>query len=392
MSFIEINNKVLSSVKKDNYAGYDPFDLLNSKLIKYLRLNQFEYIRLILLQIGKRSPVNFRRLIGVPKLRNPKGVALFILGMIEDFKRTSNKSYLHEANSLAEWLLSQRSDQTLWKYSCWGYHFDWQARAFFVPKGKPNIITTCYVARALYELGGVLNKDEYIEVAMDSASFIYNTLLVKLDEKIFIAYIPGELTFVHNASLWGAAWLAEAGRYLDNEEYKSTSLKVARQSARCQNPDGSWPYGELHHHKFIDGFHTGYNLEALDSIRRSLNTDEFDMSIAKGMSYYKNIFFLNDGSAKYYNDNLYPLDMHSFSQAIVTLLKVDTCKENLLLAEKVAHSAIDTMYSSQDNRFIYQKYKWYTNKINYIRWTQAWSYYGLSYFNNYISQYENKED
>ncbi|MDZ7902882.1 MAG: hypothetical protein U5L01_10245 [Rheinheimera sp.] len=27
----------------------------------------------------------------------------------------------------------------------------------------------------------------------------------------FFAYIPGETAFVHNASLWGAAWVAFAG-------------------------------------------------------------------------------------------------------------------------------------------------------------------------------------
>ena len=74
--------------------------------------------------------------------------------------------------------------------------------------------------------------------------------------------------------------------------------------------------------QFIDGFHTGYNLEALDLIRRSLQTDEFDQAIKKGFSYYKANFFEPDGTAKYYNNNRYPLDMHSVAQAVLTLVKL----------------------------------------------------------------------
>jgi len=29
--------------------------------------------------------------------------------------------------------------------------------------------------------------------------------------------------------------------------------------------------------------------------------------------------------------------------------------------------------------FYYQKWKWYTNKIPYIRWSQAWMFYALAY-------------
>jgi hypothetical protein len=32
--------------------------------------------------------------------------------------------------------------------SSWGYNFDWQARAFYVPVGKQNIVTTVFAANA----------------------------------------------------------------------------------------------------------------------------------------------------------------------------------------------------------------------------------------------------
>ncbi len=114
----------------------------------------------------------------------------------------------------------------------------------------------------------------------------------------FFAYIPSETAFVHNASLWGAAWVGFVASVTENEEFKALALKVARQSISEQISDGSWVYGARHHHQFIDGFHTGYNLEALHILRTALNTPEFDSAIDKGLSFYKTHLFEQDGTAK----------------------------------------------------------------------------------------------
>ena len=388
MNFVSLNERILQPVQAMGYAGYDPFDSLNSGLIRNTLLGNSELLRLVWLQLNKRSPINLRPLLGVPKCRNPKGIGLFLLGMVEDFQRTGEQYYLDEATRLADWLLTQKSDQTVWHYPCWGYHFDWQARAFYVPKGKPNIITTCYVARALNNLGKLLGRSDYIEVALNSARFIHKHLLAEAGDRIFFAYIPGESAFVHNASLWGAAWVATAGTELGDSELVDAAVEVAHQSVKEQREDGSWVYGERHHHQFIDGFHTGYNLEALDVLRKALGINDFDESITHGMNYYRKTFFLEDGTAKYYHNNIYPLDMHSFSQAALTLLKVSGTETDVVLAQKIINRAVETMYLPNEHRFIYQKHRWYSNKINYIRWTQAWAYYGLAYYNCFMHEYE----
>ena len=133
----------------------------------------------------------------------------------------------------------------------------------------------------------------------------------------------------------------------------------------------------------LDGFHTGYNLEALRLLSDELQTDEFESAITKGLTYYKTHLFEQDGTAKYYNNNCYPLDMHSVSQAVFTLLKVGKTPDDFAMAEKVINRAIKTLYMPKKQRFIYQKNKYFTNKVNYIRWTQAWVYYSFAYFNHY---------
>jgi len=378
---VAISSAILTDTIKNDFAGQDPFDGLNSGLFSVFPTLKKGLFGLAWIQFHKRSIVNFRGLLGIPKKRNPKGIALFILGLLEEYKHKADKTHLTQAMALADWLLKQKSEPSKWQHACWGYHFDWNARAFFVPKGKPNVITSIYVAQALYALYEITLDERHKQAAFDVAHFIVNTLYTEFDGRKFFAYIPGETTFVHNASLWGAAWVAKVATLTNNDAYRELATKVARQSIKEQAADGSWVYGSRHHHQFIDGFHTGYNLEALDLLRKSLMTNEFDQAIDLGLAYYRRELIEEDGTAKYYNNNRYPLDMHCVSQAVLTLMKVSGTDSDKQLAAKVINRAIETLYIPKKQHFMYQKHKNISNNINYIRWTQAWVYYSFAVYN-----------
>lgn len=373
--------ELLVSARRADFAGYDPFDGLNSRFFDFMPALRKTAVGLVWIQLHKRSPINLRPLCLIPKKRNPKGVALFILGLLEDFRRTGDTAFLDEAVKLGDWLLTQCSDVCVWRHACWGYHFDWNARAFFVPKGKPNVITTIYVAQALLALGKRAKREDFTDAALDAANFIVKSLYTEVEGRQFFAYIPGETAFVHNASLWAAAWVAVVSRETENTAYADLALKVARQSVAEQGEDGSWVYGARHHHQFIDGFHTGYNLEALHLLQTALCTQEFDAAIDKGLEFYRSHFFDEDGAAKYYNDNRYPLDMHSVAQAVFTLLRVGCTAQDIAQVEKTLQWSLREMYLPAQKQFLYQKTPRFNNAINYIRWTQAWVYYALAFYN-----------
>lgn len=382
MDTLLLNARLLETQRAECFAGYDPFDFLNSKLLQATPFYRSKWLRLAWLQLGKRLPINLRPLLLVPKMRNPKGIGLVVSGLLEDHARTGDEAYLRGASDLGAWLIKNQSrDETSASHVCWGYHFDWQARAFYVPAGKPNVVTTFYVARALYMLGEVAHDVHLQEVALDAARFISTRLYTESGDRCFYAYIPGESTFVHNASLWGSAWCAFAGGKLGDASMIDQAMRVARQSVGEQRPDGSWFYGVRPHHQFIDGFHTGYNLEALCMIRDALGTDELDQCIRKGFDYYRRTFFTRDCAAKYYHNQMYPLDIHSLAQAVLTLLKVGGTVTDMQMCDKVVARAIESMYLPRRHRFIYQRTRWYINRINYSRWTQAWAYYSLAYYN-----------
>ncbi len=377
-----INQRLFNNLNTHDFAGYDIFDGLNSPILHKLSLYRFALIRLAWIQFFKRSPINFRPLAFVPKKRNCKGIALIILGLLEDYARTKQEHLLEKAIDLGNWLLENRCDPGQWQYSCWGYHFPWEARAFHVPVGKPNIITTCYVARALWAISAYLPDNQYELAANDAGRFIIERLYTEDNDRCFFAYIPDERAFVHNASLWGAAVVAETARRISDPQMAKVAYKVCMQSVKEQQPDGAWVYGGRGHHGFIDGFHTGYNLEALHIAKSALAVNDFDTAINNGMQYYRENFFHTDGTPKYYNNSTYPIDMHLVSQALLTLIKVGNSDTDKEITNRVIDWAIKNMYLENTGFFRCQITRWYKNNICYIRWTQAWAYYSIAYYLN----------
>jgi polysaccharide biosynthesis protein VpsJ len=386
LDFAEAAEALLEDAIASDYAGYDPFDGLNSILFQRSGLNRYPLVRLAWVQLFKRMPINFRPIVQVPKKRNPKGIALFVLGILEDYQRTSEPALLEKAIQLGDWLLEQRSNPAEWPHFAWGYHFDWQARAFFVPAGRPNVVTTWYVAKALLELTVVCGDDRYREAALSAGNFVAESLYTEADGARYFAYIPGERAFVHNASLWGAALVILLAKERGDERLLNLGLTVARESANMQAADGSWLYGTLPHHNFIDGFHTGFNLEALALITKHTGTKEFERGIELGLKYYRENLFEVDGAAKYYHNTRFPLDMHSVAQAVITFLRVSSVPSDSALAEKVMSWALRNMYIPSKKRFFYQINRFSKNPLNYTRWTQAWSYYALAMLNRHRAE------
>lgn len=377
-SFSAVHEQLLAKVQAQDFAGWDPFDGLNSCLFQSLGLHKFPLARLAWIQLFKRSPINLRPLTGVPPARNPKGIALFILARLEEYQRSAQPSALDEACQLADWLLGQRSDPAVWGDAAWGYHFDWEARAFHVPKGKPNIITTVYVTLALHALANVTGRTDYANAVSAAGRFIAEQMYAEGEAGPYFRYIPGENALVHNASLWGAALAGLAGVLAGREDYQQKARAAILTSLNAQEADGSWPYGKRGHHTFVDSFHTGFNLEALHRYRQWTGDRSVDEAISRGLNYYREHFFLSDGTPKYYNDRVYPIDMHCTAQAVLTLCRVSGTAEDKALAQRVLRWSCEQMRDTKTGLFYYQRDKWFTNRIPYVRWTQAWMLYALA--------------
>ncbi len=362
-------------VKKEKYQGWDLFDGLNSRLFKNSVFYRSALLRLAWIQFFKRFPFNCRRLAKVPKDYNAKGLALFASGLI-------HMGRLPEADALLKKLLTMTCNN--FEGKSWGYNFDWQARAFYVPVGKPNIVTSVFVANAFLDYYERVSKQSALRVAEQTCEFILTHLILhENDTTLCFGYIPSETARVHNANMLGAALLARVYSHTKNMDFLKKSRKAMAYSLAALTPDYAWPYGERRHHQFIDNFHTGFNLVALKSWTDNTGEKHWEKHLLNAYQYFLDNFWLDDGTPRYYHNSLYPIDIHCSAQGIVTCIKLSEYDgRSLCSADKIAAWAILHM---QDKKgfFYYQKTKFYTTKTSYIRWAQAWMFYALSLLLNY---------
>jgi len=72
-------SKLVNYCENESFKGYDPFDGLNSQIFtKWPILKRSELLQLAWIQFFKRSPLNFRKIAGIRKEYNPKGLGLFL--------------------------------------------------------------------------------------------------------------------------------------------------------------------------------------------------------------------------------------------------------------------------------------------------------------------------
>src|SRR5665213_1115843 len=142
--------------EKERFKGWDPYDGLNSRVfqsIPFIPKNRLA--RLFWIQFFKRSPVNLRKIAGVEKEYNSKGLGLFLASYCNLYAVESRHEYLEKIRLFSNELLEIQNKN--YSGSCWGYNFDWQARAFFQPKNTPTVVATVFIASALldaYEITG----------------------------------------------------------------------------------------------------------------------------------------------------------------------------------------------------------------------------------------------
>ena len=371
--------KLKAYCEAQDFKGWDPYDGLNSWMIQKTLLGKSRFFRLAWIQLFKRNPLNLRTVVGVKKDYNPKGLGLFLTGYCNLYKVEQKKEYLNKINTLADEIVKLKTNG--YSGACWGYNFDWQARAFFQPKYTPTVVATAFIGEALLEAYEITKNQVFLDTAISTADFVLKDLNKSYDDdKDFtLSYSPLDQTQVYNAGLLGAKLLCLIYNHTNNRNLLDQAKKIVSYVCKKQNVDGSWAYGTLPFHQWIDNFHTGYNLECIKVYQNISKDTSYEKNIQIGMAYYLNTFFTIDGKSKYYNNKTYPIDIHAPAQLVVTLSKYGNLKEQKALVDKVLNWTINNMQSPK-GFFYYQKNEHNTSRIPYIRWAQAWMFYAFSYY------------
>ena len=364
-------------VEQHDYSGFEPFDILNSPRLRGRWARRWP-LAIALIQAGKRfGGLRLRRLLQVPESKNPKALGL-CLSSYCDLARCGQDTRGVAAYLKSELKRLRSPDEAEY---CWGYDWDFVSRAGRMPAFSPNCIATCFCAHALLDLAEVFADAEAWDMAQSAGRFLITRLNRPVDtpEYLCLSYTPQDQLKVYNASAHSGALIARLAR--NDSGHRQNVRRIMSYLVAGQQPNGAWYYGPAAVHRWIDSFHTAYNLGALLTYRRTAHDASFDHAIQRGYQYYVRNFFRADGAPKYFPNSDYPVDIHSCSQAILTFCDFAELDEVALdLALKVTRWTLEHMYGS-DGTFFFQAHRLWTNRTPYMRWGQSWMLHALARFN-----------
>jgi rhamnogalacturonyl hydrolase YesR len=368
-----VMNSLRKYIESANFAGYDPYDALNSSFLALLCCNS-KWARVALTQFMRRCPINLRPLLGVGKAHNPKAIGLFVSGYAKLFAIDPNEKYLQKVDYLLN--LLEQLKCTGYNGNCWGYNFDWQNRTLLLLKGVPTIVNSSFIGHSLLDCYELTGKQQALEMAISIKDFICKDLnRTKLRDTICFSYTPADCGVVHNANMLGASILIRLNKYCPSELLIETALASLDYSMNHQHSDGSWYYADTDGYRWIDSFHTGFNLQALRCILNDGFASQYQEKYEKGVEFYADNFFLADGYPKYYHNQSNLVDIHAPTQAIYFFAGMG--EQYKVLTDRILKWMLNNM-QSPSGYFYFRKSRYFTNKISYMRWAQAWVFHALA--------------
>lgn len=367
------------SVEAAGYHGYDPYDTLNSPF----NFKLFgKWGPAVAIQVQKRNPINIRPQLGVQKGLNPKGMGLFLKSYALLYQKTGEEKYLEKARWLFDWLNTNYAQG--YSGRCWGYNFDWANPQGTLPAYTPSVVVTSFVVDGIYAYYNVTGSEEARDAVISSARYITDDIpIVELPEGISYSYTHLSKGCCYNASLLAAEVLARADHISGNTVHQKKINRAVDFVLAKQRDAGEWWYsynpdtGE--ERKQID-FHQGFVLVSLHNLNQLVESTRPDIesAIARGLAFYKAHQFFPSGQSRWRLPKKWPVDIHNQSQGIITFTRLRHFDRSYLeFAETIACWTIENM-QAEKGYFYYRKYPLLTNKINYIRWAQAWMMLALT--------------
>jgi len=362
-------------IEARHYKGYDPGDGLTS-VLRPLTLGNI-FAERVLQQLIWKAPINLRPLVGIVPLESTKGRGFMAWGYLTLFKATDDDSYIEKAVACLEWLDRIKVKDQIGH--CWGNHFDFTTRTGRMKAHTPTVVWSSLIGQAFLEGYEVTGQARFLEVAESICEWVLTLPRETTSEGNCLSYTGVYQHSVHNANMLGVGLLSRTWKHSPKQKYLDVARAGIRYTCSRQRSDGSWWYADDSQHRWIDNFHTAYNLDNIKRYIDSTGDETFRPQLDKGYSYFEQVFFEPSGRPRYYHNSTYPVDIQCAAQAIDTFSFFAAEKPGALeMAKKVANWTISEM-QDRTGYFYYRKYPLLTAKTPYFHWGQATMFKALSH-------------
>lgn len=368
--------ELLTYCRKQNHLGYSLYDSHNS-VIPFEKLGH--KISFLTNQVVKRSPVNLRRILGVKKGINPKGMGLLLHSycLILNNGEPEVEGLKESADEIFMWLYNNQSKG--YSGTCWGYNYDWpRSDGSMFHAYTPSVVVTAFIARGLLEYYKLTSDQRVKELINSACDFVKNDIhCTKFESSRCYSYTPVQKDLVINASLLAAELFAYADWLNGEHQYEGDVQEVLNYTVANQNQDGSWYYSHSPDtgkpKKQID-FHQGYVVDSMDILCEiyGFQQKKYKEAINSGVNFYYKQQFDPKGFCYWRVPKTWPIDIHNQSQGIITFSRFKDQNPSLLPFAETIFLWTKNNMRSPNGWYYYQKYSWFTNKTNYFRWNQCW--------------------
>lgn len=363
---------VLDYSEARRWMGFDKHDALNSPILNGL-FRGSRITRLLATQTVMRSPVNLRPLLGIRPTHNPKGLALFVRGLLDRHAVNGGVRHLERARELLA-LLDEMATTTESGGRAWGYQYPWQDLGFFAPRNTPNAVVTSFVCEAYLAAHRELGEAQWLAPVESAIPFFLSDLQRLKDEpeELCLSYMPLPMAWrVMDVSILIASVLAQFARQSGQRQWLEPARRLACYVVRRQTDYHAWFYADPYNASPIrhDNYHTGFILDALANYMDATGEREWQRQYDSGLEFYAQHLFGPNGAPRWMSDRDYPHDIHGAAQGILTFSRhLDQYGD---LALRIERWALEAMYN-REGRFYYQQTRWYTKTFTQMRWCNAW--------------------
>jgi hypothetical protein len=303
-----------------DWKSYDPYDILLSPATRLVHKRSPLAAR-VLLQLGKRSGSQLRRLLKVPVHEEPKALADFAQGAAL-LARSGERWAMDYVRELSSRLVGQAVSTSA---GCgWGVQFPWVSRFGRMEAGEPNIYTTTVVCQALLDDYELEQRLASLEAAIGGVRFILGGLgSLTHRGRAWLRYTASSTSPIINVQASSASLFARMVEHCSDAGLLEAADHAAEAVVASQRADGSWTYSDDGRGDFVDGFHSGFTLQGLHeyAVRRKEHSIPGTVrAIEVGFSYFKEHLLMPDGRPRGFADGRISLDGQNLAQAIQTLL------------------------------------------------------------------------
>ncbi len=383
----EIFDNLGNWIENTNWKSYDVCDIKAHQLFLGLqevrsKWNYGKYFTHPFFIFEERFAPFLRKILRIKKNIYSQALALMAIGYLRAYGKTNNKKYFEKSIKCLTWLESN----PIPGYSsiCWGQPYDWYSRKL-ISKNTPRATVTSLAITAFLDAYELTKDKQYLSIVEDACNFFINDLNQDQDEDghICFSYTTNDHFHVHNANMLVAAALVRTSHYTKNSRFLDMGSKALNYSMKHQNSDGSWYYWgppDKIQNK-IDNYHTGFILESLQIIKRySKKAFLYSTEMKKGIEFYCKNLFSKGIIPKMTSDSLYPIDIQSCAQSIITLSEFESdFVKNSTNIFNIFKWTVQNMYDSK-GYFYYRIYNGgWIDKTPYLRWGESWMLRALSY-------------